>query len=608
MEEFVGRLWDRAVTRASNKSYPDQRVELSDLQTRLSVCFRAFGGDSALRLAPSDQKRISATSSLLQKIAGTNGWFFPASNNQEVVSLPPVIDRFPQQSLNESLYYYLVALAAQQTSPFQNWFCDNQQLTLQLHRNIPGFKQRYQVLLEHYLPQRPNPDRLPDDIRAQELAIQQALIQPGSVEALPAACQMPVPVLLWLYPAEKTINNGSRLPGDDSSQNQAQTSEDVKTVKVRKKAERVQDNDNPSGLLLFRLENLFSWAEYSHLDRNVDDSEDDDVGDIARDLDVISVSQKASKAARVKFDLDLPAEAFDDAPLGSGIHQPEWNYKTGAYLQDHCLIQPLLDIRAEPSELPISLQATAKRIRSQFEMLQPQRYWQHKQTEGEEIDMDALLSFYGDQCQGTGEQRFYKTFSGKQREMCCLILADLSMSTSAHVTEQQTVLDLIKDSVMLFSEALSASRDEFAIYGFSSARRHHVRFNMIKNFTEPYGPTTLGRIQSLKPGFYTRMGAAIRQANDVLSQQHQKQRILMLISDGKPNDVDHYEGRYGIEDTRQAVIESRKQGVIPFCITIDREANDYLPYIFGSEGYVMVSNPQRLPQVLPLLYSQITRF
>ena len=103
-------------------------------------------------------------------------------------------------------------------------------------------------------------------------------------------------------------------------------------------------------------------------------------------------------------------------------------------------------------------------------------------------------------------------------------------------------------------------------------KRHQVRFNLLKNFSEPYDDQIRGRLQALRPGYYTRMGAAIRQATRILMDQKGSHRLLLLISDGKPNDIDHYEGRYGVEDTRMAIIEARKKGLIPYCITIDREA------------------------------------
>jgi len=103
------------------------------------------------------------------------------------------------------------------------------------------------------------------------------------------------------------------------------------------------------------------------------------------------------------------------------------------------------------------------------------------------------------------------------------------------------------------------------------------------------------------------MGAAIRHASTLLARQPSHQRLLLLLTDGKPNDLDQYEGRYGIEDTRQALSAARKQGIQPFCVTVDEKAGSYLPHLFGVGNYVVIRKPSELPQQLPALYAQITR-
>ena len=168
------------------------------------------------------------------------------------------------------------------------------------------------------------------------------------------------------------------------------------------------------------------------------------------------------------------------------------------------------------------------------------------------------------------------------------------------------MIDVIKDSLMLFSEALGATGDQFGLYGFSSRRRDHIRFHRIKDFGEKYGPVPRGRIAALRPGYYTRMGAAIRHASSLLARQRNALRLLLILSDGKPNDLDHYEGRYGIEDTRMALIEARNMGLRPFCVTIDKEGAGYLPHLFGPAGYTVIRKPEELPSRLPLLYAQLT--
>ena len=183
----------------------------------------------------------------------------------------------------------------------------------------------------------------------------------------------------------------------------------------------------------------------------------------------------------------------------------------------------------------------------------------------------------------------------------------MSLSTDAWVSSAGRVIDVIRDGLLLFGEALRATGDRFALCGFSSVKRHHVRFQRFKDFDENFDNRIRGRILAIRPGYYTRLGAAIRRATRMLEQECANRRLLLILSDGKPNDLDLYDSRYGIEDTRMAVLEARRAGLLPFCLTIDHEGGGYLNRLFGPVGYAMLRKPEELPQRLPMLYAQLTR-
>jgi len=358
---------------------------------------------------------------------------------------------------------------------------------------------------------------------------------------------------------------------------------------------------------MFMAESLFTWTEHMNLDRPQDEDLEQDLAGATEDLDFITVAkQRRSNSARLKFDLDLPAPYTDDLAIGDGIKLPEWDYKKGRLKPDFCLLQPMLADDTPPSPVPAELHRTARKLRNQFSILRPQQQWVHRQPFGSELDLDAYMHSVTDPNVHSQDQDLYINRSNTFRDLSCLLLADLSMSTDSHINADQRVIDVIRDSILLFAEALDSAGDPFAIYGFSSIKNKQVRFNLLKNFAEKYTDATRGRILGVKPGFYTRMGASIRQSTEVLCTQKTTQRILLIISDGKPNDIDHYEGRYGIEDTRQAVLAAKKRGIQPFCITIDEEANDYLPYLFGDQGYAVISDAESLPTLLPKLYLNLT--
>ena len=380
--------------------------------------------------------------------------------------------------------------------------------------------------------------------------------------------------------------------------------------KRKRRAERVDDPDGDNGLLAFRLESLFTWGEYVKVDRTTDDDEDPEAERTADDMDVMSISRgDKAPASRLRFDLDLPAADNDDLPLGEGIALPEWDFRKQQLLADQCRLIPMVAREASPLPLPQRLVPTARRLRRQFQALLPQRSWHRAQPEGSDVDLDAWIGHRTQRLAGRadGGENLYRDFRSAGRDLACLLLADLSLSTDTYVNDHQRVIDVIRDSLQLFAEALNATGDRFALYGFSSRKRQHVRFNTLKTFDEPLGDSVRGRIQAIRPGYYTRMGAAIRHATDLLEQQKANQRLLILLTDGKPNDLDRYEGRFGAEDTRMAVIEARRAGLVPFCVTVDEEAEDYLPHLFGAEGFVVIRNPLQLPRELPLLYGRLTR-
>ena len=181
---------------------------------------------------------------------------------------------------------------------------------------------------------------------------------------------------------------------------------------------------------------------------------------------------------------------------------------------------------------------------------------------------------------------------------------DATVSTSIDTTLNPN-LSKLKDYAKIDYGFLTP--DEFGIFSFTSRRRDWVRINAIKEFAEDWSPLCQKRIQALRPGYYTRLGAAIRHTGKLLADRPHQNRLMLVITDGKPNDVDHYEGRYGIEDSRRAVRECRRNGLALFGVTVDRKAQDYFPYIFGAAGHAIVGTLENLPAALPRIYRQLVQ-
>ncbi len=613
MEEWVGQLWHKMITRAADDHYPEAAVSLAEESHRVGVLFRALGGDGALRVTAAEASAHGARRSWLQRIAGSNQSVELAWRDEQTLRLPPLIDLFPERELNRALYRWLAAMAAKQSTDNIRqalpWLQQNQQLTRELLENYPGLRTLYTQLLQAQLLLRPDPTTLPTDEARLERAIQQALKEPGTVDEAFALDSPPQPVHLWLHPSPPHMAEPVAARRDDPDDPQAGGSSHDPEEERQRRAERAEAPEDNQGLLTMRMESIFGQAEYIKLDRGTEDEDDmEKAKEAADDMEFLSVTQGKTSASRIRFDLDLPSAADDDVHLGEGIKLPEWDYKKRLMREDYCCLQPMLASDAPPVSLPEHLRKTSRRLRNQFQGLAPARIWYRGQEEGSEIDLDAYERFVSQRALGqvAEDGRLYRELRQGGRDLSCLLLADLSLSTDAAINNDARIIDVIRDSLYLFADALDATGDRFALYGFSSRRRDHVRFHQLKEFDEKFGAKIRGRIAKIKPGYYTRMGTAIRQSTRLLAQQGGSQKLLLILTDGKPNDLDQYEGRYGIEDTRMAIQEARRQGLRPFCVTIDKQGRDYLPHIFGNSGYVVIRRPAELPKQLPLLYAQLT--
>lgn len=645
MEEVVGKLWHRFITRAAGGHFPEAVVKLKEIERMTGVFFRALGGDPGLRVAAATADMHGARRSLLSRIAGSDERIARARMDASTLRLPMELDALPERSLNRDLYLWLAALAAAQGTPIgpedeaalaeaqarlaplpEGASADpatlelrlNQLATLRALLRWPGLKARYDRLVTAVLKQRPDPARLPPGEAEREQLIRQALQQPGSVAALPALPPkgMPhQPVLLWLgdlvtsAAAEKRNSQGA-----EASANAQSKRDERETERQAHRVERVEQPQEKHGLMIiFRAESLLSVAEFLKVKRSTDDDPDDNAADAAANLEQLALSRDEERvASKVRFDLDLPSAAEDDVVLGDGIPLPEWDYRKGLLREDHVRLQELAasprDPRAAPVPLPQHLRRTARHLHRQFAALQPGRRWLKGQVDGSELDVDAVVRAATDRAIGHHpSDQLYLSLEKRERDLACLALADLSLSTDAWISSEARVIDVIRDSLLLFGEALSATGDRFALCGFSSVKRSNVRFHRLKDFSQRFDDAARGRIMAIKPGYYTRLGAAIRHATSVLEKQTAARRILLILSDGKPNDLDLYDGRYGIEDTRVAVIEARSRGIVPFCVTIDREGASYLPHLFGPGGYAVIREPDELPARLPMFYAQLTR-
>lgn len=607
MEEMVGRWWHQAITKVTRQDHPAAAVHLSDMQKAIGIFFRAAGGAAALRFTPASLQAVGGQRHWLQKLAGGGQRADTAQLEPDVLALPSTLAVFDDAQLNRDLYLWLAMLSACWVSS-GHWIRDNLRATQAALAQFPGFAARYQALLQAHLAQRPSLNRLGGEKKQAESAVQAALRKQVVGEL---TCQPQDVAAVWLWLSANATTTANRPAGQKGAEANHQPA--ALKDKQRRRTQTTSHEQNRNAMVLpFRAEAIMSWSEMVHVNRSTDDEEDGNALNAANDMDKLSVAPDGQTlASRVKFDLDLPSSSADDTPVGPGLALPEWDYRRAVLQPAHCLVQVMQAQHCAPFIPSAALRLTARRLRRRLETLRDAPRAVHGQDSGDDLDLDAWVRFHADQldaatpCSDTPP--IYTRRARLDRSLATLLLADLSLSTDAYATAQARVIDVIRDALFVFGEALHAAGDPFAIWGFSSVRRQHVRMQHLKTFDERWSDASRARVGAVKPGYYTRMGAAIRHATLQLADRPERKRLLMLLTDGKPNDLDVYEGRYGLEDTRQAVREAHAAGLIPFCVTIDEKAHDYLPMLFGQNGYAMVHKPQDLVRQLTQAWATLSR-
>ncbi|MGU3400671.1 nitric oxide reductase activation protein NorD [Brucellaceae bacterium D45D] len=625
LEETVGRAWHRLIGRTGSwPQYPDSAIKLVDIRQRLAICFRGFGGDIAVQIAPARSRTSGHRLGLRQRMALGEEKLSQPLRDESTLMLPAEIALFPDRQLNYDLYVWLAgymavmprAVSGTPDDPLRRDLAAlemAQEAVQKTCHQFPGLTKRYARLCEATLAARPERplNRLEQLVeqRIVSLLNRGAGLPDPTLAAIfphhaPASYLPMLPVPLWpqFIAREETAPRDSEdEPAGNSSAENVETGRQI--AQREKQDPRMTDR---SPFILNRFEKILAMAEMVSVDRPSDDSDEQNAKS-ADELDDLTLGERKGKpAARFRFDLDLPPEAVDESGLSAKLTYPEWDYRKATYLQDHCsvLAAPAKD-RDEPLQLDDEAQSLIRRVRRQFEILRPGREMMRAQPDGNDLDLDAVVRSRCDfAAGGQGSERVHLMSRPHANDLAVTILVDVSLSTDAWI-DNRRVLDVEKEALLVLANGIAACGDRCSILTFTSRRRSWVRVETVKDFDETFNASVEHRIAALKPGFYTRMGAAMRHSTAKLNEQHNRKKLLLVLTDGKPNDVDHYEGRFALEDTRRAVGEARAKGVNVFAVTVDREANAYLPALFGHGGYALIGKLAKLPAALPAIYRML---
>ena len=263
MEEWIGGIWHKYITRKASTEHQEARIHFDEVGKAVGVIFRALGGEGVKRVEAASPRDYAVRRSFLQKIAGENQQVSLAWQDDESLRLPESIAVFPTKALNKDLYIWLAVMAANHQDRFSHWATDNQALVISVLEKFPSLKPRYDRLAKAFVESRIPTDKLPQEEQAMEKAIVQAVLNPGSVQEFPEVNYAPQPVFLWLYPSAKTDPNQLPQYNDDDFAEQEHNNAN-KGKANRKKAERVEASDENSGMMIFRLESMFTWSEFAN--------------------------------------------------------------------------------------------------------------------------------------------------------------------------------------------------------------------------------------------------------------------------------------------------------------------------------------------------------
>lgn len=282
----------------------------------------------------------------------------------------------------------------------------------------------------------------------------------------------------------------------------------------------------------------------------------------------------------------------------------EWDTSLQKYRKDWCRLTETIEEMSSDSidiEYNDDLRHAEQKIRKTFDQLVNDQKFMRAQSDGDELDIDAWVSARAGKSKDADDyQNLYIKNNANNRDVAIMFAVDLSGSTAGWKNT------IIKQSTWLLCKTMARLGDQYAVYGFSGAGRKDCRIYPVKTFDEDYSKVVKERISALKPHQYTRMGVAIRHLSMLLGKTSSKTRILFVLTDGRPDDLDSYRGQYGVEDTRLALNEAKALSLKPFVLTFDKEGMDYLPYMLGSNRYRLITDISQLPVRISTIYKQLT--
>ncbi len=434
---------------------------------------------------------------------------------------------------------------------------------------------------------------------------------PGSLPH-PAALDGP-PALLWgpLVGGSQTdgttgaaATEAARLP--EGTERQAPAVEELRRVLLdpKRQAEKVVSHT------FEKVETLDSWE--GNTIREDGSDELDDHLEALQEVDLRDLIRGGEETRSVyKADLDVAADIPDVgriAPSERGVAYDEWNHRSASYRTGWCTVYPTPIRAARPAwgeEARVRHASLIRRLHRRLEEHRSRLSPLDRQRDGEDVDVDALVDHLTEVRAGrTGSDRLYLRQARLRRDVATTVLLDVSLSADSWVADRR-VLDVSREAVLVLGEIAERLGDRLEVLAFASSTRNACRVFEVKGWQEPWA-VGRARLGALEPQGYTRIGPALRHATAGLAAVQADARLLLLVSDGKPNDYDRYEGRYGMADVHMALREAGRVGVATHALAIDVGARAWLPEMLGAGRWHVVSTPDDLLPAVTEVYRLAT--
>ena len=540
-----------------------------------------------------------------------------------------------QAPLHHALYHLLEAHAADDA----------------LARLLPGMASALQTLRREALAQRPRRSAFAAPVQPFERLVRRVLEAPLGTAATPDPVALALPAtpaqalacadalcpafetpdtarargMQWLWRdgwtgelrsgPERSVARGQGADDSDVAGNERERPRSARLARRPEVRPALEDEDDDSGPGIWMVQTAQPHEQAEDpmgLQRPTDrDAETaaEDFADALSELPEARLVSAPGKPKEILLSDDPPEAQARQAPAASAagdeterLQYPEWDWRSASYRHPGATVLLLPAAHGPQQWVDDTLAERSSmlhEIRRRFELLRAQRTRVRRQLDGDDIDLQAYLESHADFRAGLPrDQRLYQSERRSRRDMAITLLVDVSGSTDGWIAQDRRVIDVEREALLLVCIALEGIAEPYSVLAFSGEGPQGVVVRSVKRFDEPYGASVAQRIAGLEPEHYTRAGAAIRHASSLLLRQSAEHRLLLLLSDGKPNDVDDYAGRYGVEDMRQAITEAKLQGISPFCLKSDLLGANYLPALFGPHHYALLPRPELLPTVL----------